>query len=104
MPTDLLHPSNCRENALLALIEIRACYGDLRTFVAGAFDRLDALVEELRTQQTVHERTQRQAEQETLQEQIDQLARLASDLAQSIAENKQLASKREPAQPKEAET
>ena len=104
MSTDLLHPSNCRENALLALIDIRACYGDLRTFVAGAFDRLDTLVEELRTQTTVHERTQRQVEHETLQDQIDQLARLASDLAQSVAEHKGLASKQDRAQPKEAET
>jgi hypothetical protein len=103
MPTDLLHPSNCREDALNALAEIRACHGDLRTFVARAFDRLDAVVEELRTQRTVHDRTNRQAEQEDLQEQIDQLSRLASDLAHSVAEHKQLTA-RDHAQPEEAET
>ena len=95
MPTDLSHPSTCRNNALNALVEIRACHDDLRTFVAGAFDRLDKLVDELRALETVQEQTQRQAERETMQEQIDQLTRLATELAQSVAEQKRLTSERE---------
>jgi ribosome assembly protein YihI (activator of Der GTPase) len=93
MPSDLLNPSVCRENALNALAEIRACHGDLRTYVAGAFDRLDGLVEELGTQKTDEEQTQRQVDQASMQEQIDRLARLATELAQSVAEQKRLTTK-----------
>jgi hypothetical protein len=103
MPTDLLHPSDCQEQASNALGEIRACYGDLQTFVAGVFDRLDAVVEELRSEMSAHEWTKWQAEQSTLQVQIDRLALLASDMAQSIAEQKHLTVERERAQPEKAE-
>jgi hypothetical protein len=104
MPTDLLQPSNCRENAMNALAEMRACYSDLRTFATGMFDRLDAVVEELRSEIAGQEWTKWQAEQDTLQEQIDRLAQLAADLAQSVAEQKQLTTKREHAPPERTET
>ena len=50
MSAELLNPSVYRENALNALIEIRACHDELRTFLAGTFDRLDEVVDKLRTE------------------------------------------------------
>jgi hypothetical protein len=104
MPTDLLHASNCRENALNALGEIRACYSDLHTFVAGVFDRLDTVVEELRSEISAHESTKWQQEQSTLQIQIDRLSLLTADLAQSVAEQKHLTAEREHVQAGKMET
>lgn len=90
MPIDLSHPSICRENVLNALGEVRACRGDLWTYVAGAFDRLDKLVEDIGAQKGTQEPTQRRAEQDSMQVQIDQLAQLATELARSVAEHRQL--------------
>jgi hypothetical protein len=104
MGTDSLHPSVCRENALNALTEIRAYHSDFRTLVVGAFDRLDKLVDEFRSQKIEQEQAQPGPEREMMQDQIDQLARLAHDLAQSVAEHKQLTANRLHAQPKEAAT
>lgn len=87
-----------------ALIEIRSCYSDLRNFVAAAFDRLDALAAELGTQKTGSDQRRRKTEQEMMQEQIDQLTRLASELALSVAEQKQLTFKHNHALPEEVKT
>jgi hypothetical protein len=104
MPTDPSHPTICRENALNALIEIRSCYSDLRTFVAGAFDRLDTLAKELGTLETGSGQRRRKTEQEMMQEQIDQLTRLASELALSVAEQKRLTFKQNHAQSEEVKS
>jgi hypothetical protein len=103
MPTELSHPSIYRENALNALIEIRACYGEVRTFVAGAFDRLDELIEELGTPQAVRGQLGGRAEREAMQGQIDRLVQMAHELAASVAEHIQLPVDHDHAQPKEAE-
>lgn len=97
MHAQMLHPPVCRENALNALTEIRACHEDIQAFVTGAFDRLDNLVDELRGHTTTPLNIARQAERETMQEQIDQLAKLATELAHSVAEHKQLTAKQEQA-------
>jgi hypothetical protein len=103
MPTEPLRPSVCRENVAHALAEIRACYGDVRTYVAGAFERLDKLVEEAGAQ-TAREPTARQPEQAAIQEQIDQLARLAAQLTQSAVEHKRMTFNRSEAEREEANT
>ena len=71
MPTELSHPSTCRDDALNALVEIRACHVDLRTYVAGAFERLDRLVEQLRAQKSTSSQGISHTEQEAMQAQID---------------------------------
>jgi hypothetical protein len=95
MSTDSPHPSVCRENALNALIEIRECYSDLRAFLAAAFDRLDELADELGARSAMHEHGRPKTDQEIMQEQIDQLTRLTSELALSVAEHKQLTFRRD---------
>jgi hypothetical protein len=86
MSAELLNPTAYREDALNALIEIRACHDELQEFLAAAFDRLDALVGKLRTERGEQGEVQRQPEGGTLQNQIDLLARMAAELAQSVAE------------------
>jgi hypothetical protein len=104
MPTELSHPFMYREKALNALVEIRACYSDMQAFVAAAFDRLDKLVDELGTPNLAAKVTKWSAEQDSMQEQIDRLARLANDLAESVAEQKRVSVKPNHAQPEELET
>lgn len=103
MSSQLSDPIVHRENALNALIEIRACYDDLQSFLAGTFARLDGLADDVRILQTAVDRTKRHAEQDVMQQQIDQLARLANELAQSVAEQKQLTANDKWAGPKQAE-
>jgi hypothetical protein len=97
MPSELLQPSVYRENALNALVEIRACYGDMQKFVAGAFDRLNGLVAELGLSELPKGQTRLRVEREAMQDQIDQLAQLANELAQSVAEHRRLSATQEPA-------
>ena len=85
MSAESLSPSVCREDALNALTEIRACRGELQAFLAATFDRLDSLIDRLQTERPGQEQSGPQTEAGTLQNQIDQLARLATDLAQSVA-------------------
>jgi hypothetical protein len=104
MPTELSHASIYRENALNALIEIRACYGEVRTFVAGAFDRLDELIEELGTPPVTRGQTGGRAEHEAMRGQIDRLVQLAHELAASVADHMQRPVDHNHARPEEAET
>jgi hypothetical protein len=103
MPTELSHPSIYRENALNALIEIRACYGEVRTFVGSAFDRLDEMIEELGTPPTTRGQTGGRAEREAMQDQIDRLVQLAHELAASVADHVQRPVDHDHARPQEAE-
>jgi hypothetical protein len=102
MPTELSHPSIYRENALNALIEIRACYGEVRTFVAGAFDRLNDLIEELGTPRATRGQAGGRAECEAMQDQIDRLVQLAHELASSVADHIQRPGDDDRARPEEA--
>jgi hypothetical protein len=102
MSSESLHPSVYRENAVSALVEIRACYGDMQKFVAGAFDRLGEVVAELGSSELPKGQTKKRAEREAMQDQIAQLAQLANDLAQSVAEHKRGSSAQQPARPNEA--
>jgi hypothetical protein len=97
MRTESLHPSIYRENALNALIEIRACYAESQAFVDGAFDRIERLIDEVRAQKPPRAPTKAQppSERDTMQDQIDQLARLATELAHSVAEHKQMSDRRD---------
>jgi len=91
MSAELLNPSVCREDALNALIEIRACHDELQAFLAATFDRLNGLVDKLRTERAGQGQAKQQTEGGTLQGRIDQLAHLAAELAQSVAERERLA-------------
>jgi predicted nucleic acid-binding Zn-ribbon protein len=86
MSAELLNLSISREDALDALVEIRACHDELQAFLTATFDRLDDLVDKLRADQTGQTQVKRRMEGETLQDRIDQLARLAAELAQSMSE------------------
>jgi hypothetical protein len=79
---------NCVRNALA---EIRAGHGDLQTHILGMFDRLDLLADDLLGSKIARDCAVGHAEQEALQEQIDRLASLAAELAESVAEQKRLA-------------
>jgi hypothetical protein len=85
MSVELQHPSVYREEALNALIEIRACHDELKAFLAGVFDRLDDL---LLTKSLAAEAAPAPAEspgeRDAMQMQIDQLTRLVSDLARTV--------------------
>ena len=73
-----------------ALAEIRACPGELKTFISGVFDQLDSLTDQLRR----YEISRRQAEGQAVQGQIDRLSAVAAQLAETMAEQKRLASKK----------
>jgi hypothetical protein len=99
MPTDLSQCSPSREDAVIALGELRTCCGELRGFVAAVFDRLDDLIGQLKTEDAARQESQHQTDHEAVQTQIDQLARLAGELSRSVAE----LSTRRDAQREEAE-
>ena len=65
-----------------ALAEIRACPGELQTFVSGVFDQLDSLTNQLLRHELTRRQAQRQAERESVQGQIDRLAAVAAQLAE----------------------
>ena len=73
-----------------ALAEIRTGHGELQTYISGMFDRLDGLAGEALDSKIAQDCAVGHAEQEALQEQIDRLASLAAELAQSVADQKQL--------------
>jgi hypothetical protein len=74
-----------------ALAETRTGLGELQTYITGMFDRLDGLADERLGSRSAQQCALDHAEQEKLKEQIDRLASLAAELAQSVAEQKQLA-------------
>lgn len=84
MSAALSNSTDCREHALNALIEIRACHDELRTFLAETFDRLEEIVGQLRHDQPAAESVDPPAESDMMQNQIDYLTRLVNDLAHSI--------------------
>jgi hypothetical protein len=87
MPVESPEPSagwNCANDALA---EIRAASAELQTLLGDTFDELELLADELQTQ----ELTCRYVERDALQGQIDRLASVASELAASVAEQKQWA-------------
>lgn len=95
MSVDLLNSSIRGENARNALAEIRACAGELQAFVAGEFDRIEALADEIIARQTSRDQTRHRAERKMMQDQIDQLARVAAEVAELVAEQKRLSGKRD---------
>jgi hypothetical protein len=62
----------------------------LQTFLAGAFDQLDHLADELLAQELVSQRGDREA----LQAQVERLASVANELTVAVAEQKQLVDQR----------
>ena len=83
--SDQPHGWNC---AAEALAEIRACPDKLRRFVAEVFDQLDGLTDELLARESADRQFQRQVEREALEAQIDQLASVVAELAESMGGRK----------------
>ncbi len=83
--------SDCARNALA---EIRKCQTELEEFLAETFERLDGLAEELLTNEINHQEHLRQAEREAVDQQVERLAALATELAHTVAEQKHLVAKR----------
>jgi uncharacterized coiled-coil protein SlyX len=86
--------ADCEKHAQDALTEIRACCGEIQTFMDGEYDRLDALADELLIRHTVHEQAERRVEQELIQNQMDRLVEMMAEVAETVAEQKQLGAKR----------
>lgn len=84
MSATLSNPSICREGALNALAEIRACHDELRTFLADTFDRLDEVVGRLRNEEPSLAHVERYAEPDAMQDQIDHLTHLVTELARTV--------------------
>ena len=99
-----LNPSVCREDALNALSEIRACHDELRTFVGETFDRLDDVVSRLRRQAPVPPPVERRADPDVMQGQIDHLTRLVSELAHTVKKREPPATGESGAKSSEAKT
>jgi hypothetical protein len=77
-----------------ALGDIRACYAEIESFMAGTFDKLEQVLDEARTEQAVDGQAKRLAERDTLDGQIARLAAIAEQLAQSVAQQQQWTAKR----------
>jgi len=84
MSAALPNPSICLEDALNALAEIRACHDELRTFLADTFDRLDEVVSQLQNRGAALKPAETHLDRDVMQEQIDYLTRLVTDLAQTV--------------------
>ena len=104
MSATLSNPSECRENALNALIEIRACHDELRTFLADTFDRLDEVLGKLRSQEPAPAHVEWHADPDAMQDQIDHLTRLVTDLARTVKTPEQTTVGNNGASSSEAET
>jgi hypothetical protein len=103
MSAELLNPSVCQEDALNALIEIRACHDELQTFLSSTFDRLDELVDRLRIEHASQRRAKRQMEPGSLHDQIGLLARIAAELAESVGDGEGQTDEQDGAESPEAE-
>jgi hypothetical protein len=93
------NPLACREDALNALGEIRACHDEMRAFLTETFDRLDDVVSKLRHPQNppevaaprraapkevAPEYAELPADQDMMQDQMEYLTRLVTDLANTV--------------------
>ncbi len=76
-----------------ALAEIRASHAELQTFFEGLFDRLDGLADGLLDQEVANRQPQRDTDRATLDDQIERLAALAAELAESVAQQKKITAK-----------
>jgi hypothetical protein len=80
-----------RSNGLsTAVAELRACSDEMQAFVAGVFENLEEMADQLSTRERVGRHAQQQAERKALQDQIEQLASVTAELAASVAEQKRL--------------
>ena len=94
MPVESSNQSGGWNCTRAALAEIRACPGELQTFVSGMFNQLDGLTDDLLARELTRQQVQRQAEREALQGQIDQLASVAAELAEALAGQNELAGRK----------
>jgi hypothetical protein len=110
MSSASVNPSAYREDALNALTEIRACHDELRTFLADTFDRLDNIVNRLRhpaavpiVAQEVVENVEPPVDRDMMQDQMDYLTRLVTDLANSVKEREPTTAGKNGAKPQPAD-
>ena len=76
-----------------ALTEIRASHAELQTFIEGLFERLDGLADGLLVQEVANRQAQRDTDRSALDDQIERLAALAAELAESVAQQKNITAK-----------
>ena len=86
-PSDQSADWNCAQEALG---EIRAYPDMLQGLVSRIFDELDSVVDQLLAGEAVRQQTQRQAEHDALQGQIDRLAVVVAQLAETAAQQERL--------------
>ena len=82
---------NCARDALA---EIRACPGELQTFVSDVFDQLESSANQLLKYERARRQAQRHAERDSVQGEIDRLSVVATQLAELMAEQQQLAGRK----------
>jgi hypothetical protein len=84
------HPGswNCARDAVTAM---RTYSGDLVTAISSVFDQLDKLTDELLARELTRLENQQQTERETLRSQIERLTSVATQLADTVAEQRLLA-------------
>jgi len=89
MSAALPNPSIRPEDALNALAEIRACHDELRTFLTDTFDRLDDVVNQLQNGGAALKPAETHLDRNVMQDQIDYLTRLVTDLALTVEKREQ---------------
>jgi hypothetical protein len=82
------------ECAKRALTEIQECPGEVQSLVLGVFDQLERFVEEFNVQERARQQTQRHAECEALQSQIDSLTAMVAELTDTVAKERKAAEER----------
>jgi hypothetical protein len=88
MPAEMPSLSVDVRDARNALLEISACRDELQTFLTDEFDRWERMADGLLAGEIARERAQEQAQRVALDGQIQRLAAVAAELAQSLAEQK----------------
>jgi hypothetical protein len=78
---------NCASEALA---DMQACPGQMQTFVSRMLDELGSTTDALLAGEVARQEARRKAEREALAGQIDRLTAAAAELAETVAEQKQL--------------
>jgi hypothetical protein len=73
-----------------ALAEIRAYPDTVQTFVSSVLDQLSRMTDELLARDLAQHKAHSQSEREALRNQIDRLASVVAELAETVSEERQL--------------
>ncbi|MEN6449269.1 MAG: hypothetical protein ABFC96_02155 [Thermoguttaceae bacterium] len=83
-------PSPCVDvsDARIALKEIVECHAELELFLTDEFDRWERLADELLTGEVARHETLEQAERAAMDELVQRLASVATELTESLGDRK----------------